>query len=283
MKIEISNSATRFLALSAIALTLSALPSRADWTTVRADGSVVTVQSNPKPNSHTLQVTNGANEYASEGDVGNAPNIAPSNVPNVATYDGPNQARSARVQANRDRNRQRNNRNNPGRIRSVGGLGYGGNLNYGAAPVYPGYVVPGYNYNVPSYPYGVPYGYNGYPGTVVAPGATIVTPPTPYSIPIAPAPYPWVRPPVFTSIPLGGTTIITNRGDGGYQNGYPNGYYPPQVAYPYGYPQSYSYPNGSVTQSYGGISISRGGVSASIGGSTTSTQTQTTWGTGLYR
>lgn len=334
MKIEFSNPATRFLALSAIALTLSVAPSRADWTTVRADGSIVTVPSSlkvgdertPEEANPTAPNADGPDDYAS--DEGEA-------IQNTPTYDGPGRAPSERVQRNRERTREQNlnrrNRSrggeflqpsdgsNVGHVRSLqpapnaafngNGLNYGGAIRYDQqfGVQYPGYGGSGYGYSTPAYPYGVPYGgayggYGGY-GGVVAPGATIVVPQGAISVPIAPAPYPWVRPPVFTSIPIGGTTIITGTGANGYPYGtpygtsygtpygYPNNCapyppvyppaYPPQVAYPYGYPQSYSYPNGTVTQSYGGLSISRGGVSVSVGGSTTSTQS--TWGTGLYR
>ena len=321
MKIELSNPVTRFLALSAIALTLASAPSRADWSSVRPDGTIVTVSSSLKvSNDNTSGSTQGnaqnarstdtlnSDDYAA--DVGDAGDLSVStNAPNVRP-----QARSARVQQNRNRLRERNNNRRNGNDTGDagylqplnGGNGFGGNgldygvnpsngLGYGAAvayPNYPGYAAPGYNYNVPAYPYGAPgFGYN-YPTGVLAPGATVVLPQTPFTVPIAPAPYPWVQPPTFTSIPIGGTTIITNPGYNGYRNDYPHrgpancAPYPsasPPYGYPagYGYPSSYGYPDGTYTQSYGGLSISHGGVSISVGGTTTSTQT--TWGTGLYR
>ena len=330
MKIEISNSATRFLALSAIALTLSSAPSRADWTTVRPDGSVVTVPHSLKvgddraPENPSTPSADGPDDYSSDDS-----DLIPTSGQNAgrntrrqaATYDGPRRAPSERVQRNRNRvrnqnanRRARSQNGNAGTLEPLGGLSYGAGVGFNSYPSYPGYPAAGYGYSTPAYPYGYPaagygspYGYGG--TSVVAPGATIVLPQTPFSVPIAPGYTPNVPSPVFTSIPVGGTTIIT--GNGSYPYGVPYGapygdpyavphnapgYYPPAHPprvphpraiphpYPYGYPQSYSYPaypNGTVTQSYGGLSISRGGIGVSIGGSSTSTQS--TWGTGLYR
>ncbi len=311
MKIELSNPATRFLALSAIALTLASAPSRADWTSVRPDGTIVTVSSSlkvgdgstPEDADATAQNAGGADAQGNDDyalDTNEAPEASP-----ARPAAGRPQARSARVQRNRDLVRERNSSRrsrgeggNAGFLQPMnrGGLSYGvvpgSGLGYGAAPAYPnypGYAAPGYGYG---------YGY-GYPGGVVAPGATIVLPQVPYTVPIGQAPYPWVQQPTFTSIPVGGTTIITNPGYNGYPSSYPGGYYPgncapyPPIACPYGYPggygyptgypsgYGYGYPNGTYTQSYGGLSISRGGLSVSVGGTTTSTQSA--WGTGLYR
>jgi len=261
MKIDIANPATRFLALSAIALTLASSPSRADWTTVRADGSIVTVSSNAKASDSQADTTR--DDYAED------------------TFDGPQSApaaRPARRTSNRERNRERRNARgtgvsslqvSPGQIVGLGGgrLSRRGGSSIG---VYPGYAQPGYGYAAPDCGVGAP-GY-GYPSGTV----TVITSPVyvgPYSQ------FPGFAPIPGTPVHGGGyyypppTVVQTYPA--------PGGYYPPPAA-PYGYPAyPYGYPNGTTTHSYGGINIGRGGVSVSVGGSRTTTQS--TWGTGLYR
>jgi hypothetical protein len=315
MKIDISNPATRFLALSAIALTVSSSPTRADWTTVRADGSVVTVSSAPRGQVLGEGEGENADPYASDsfdpadtpaatagrgvGTIrpirprvqnGDAPALEAEPDEAAQEFEGENTTQDRRGR----RSRERRGRRNRGNVDlTVGVFAPRITPGFGSYPAYPGYASPGYGYGVPQYGYVNP-GY-GYPSGVYAPGSTVVLPPGVVSGPIAPPALPFVKPPWFTSFPVGGTTIINTPGYGGYvppgvvygQPGYPAGYCPPPLGAPHGVPYTaypsfpYAYPNGTSTHTYGGLSVGHGGVSVSIGGSRTTTQS--TWGTGLYR
>lgn len=316
MKIDFSHSATRFLALSAIALTLSSTPSRADWTTVRADGSIVTVPSTPRNaqnrNAQNQDPIEVPSDYAS--DTYDGPSSAPAS-------DNPVEQPAAKPRPSRAGNRDANGRLRPTRrgngrtvvdggvysnfnngyplqvvpgtaivnpYSSIGGLNGRNRIDtsvsvYPGTTIYQGYGVPGYGYGVPSY--GVPYGY--YPPVTTVPqgGVTIITTPS-YTAP-------GVQTPGFPPFPAfpGQQTQTTTTYPGVIVQQYP-GY--PQYGYPqypqqYGYPQ-YGYPQYSGNTTYGGLSVSRGGVSVTIGGSrTTNSSTYGSYGsygsygTGVYR
>jgi hypothetical protein len=280
--------AMRAAVVAALLLTAGA-PVRADWTTVRADGTVVTTPSNSRTQSEALP----EDEYASE------------------SFDGPDAQRRAapltrrsRDESAREERGERNTRSasrarRQGQEREVT-VNINVAPNYGSVPGAGGYNAYG-GWAAPNYGY---YPYPTYPGS-----QTIVVPPVAYSGPIAPPALPWVTPPWITSIPLG-TTVITSPGHGHscssqcghhaghHGRGYAGNYHNPHSGYPYpagnygfpsagypigGYPiGGYSpYPNGTSTHSYGGITMGRGGVSVSIGGSRTTSST--TYSTGIYR
>ncbi len=237
---NITSVGTRYLTLSALALTLASAPVRADWVTVRADGSTQTTRNAPNRNDDR------DDSYDGPGRLKNT-----QKRDNLSIYNPP-------PVDNRMRVGSPNNSFEPGRTRIDRTYSY-----------VPGYVPPGYV--VPQY---------AYPPTVIYPpsNTTIIVPGPAYNVPIGPPPLTpnWANPgyntqPYITSVPAG-TTIYSS------QTYPPYGYYPPPnygyPAYPdYGYPaygyQGYGYPNGNRTTTYGSVTIGgrRGGIT--IGGSNT--------------
>ena len=236
---NITSTGTRYLALGALALTLAGAPARADWVTVRPDGSTQTTRHAPDRNDDD-------DDYRDD------------------SYDGPGRLKDTKKRDNLSiynpppiDNRMRvgspNNTFEPGRTRIDSSYAY-----------VPGYVPQGYV--IPQY---------AYPPTVIyPPSTTIITPGAAYNIPIGPPTVTpnWANPnyntqPYITSVPLG-TTIYGSQAYPAYP---PYGYCPP-TAYPsYGYPAypSYGYPNSNTTTTYGSVTIGgrRGGVT--FGGSNT--------------
>lgn len=233
---NITSLGTRYLALGALALTLASVPARADWVTVRPDGSTQTTK--------------------------NAPDRDADNDNRDDSYDGPGRLKSTRKDSKRDNlsipnppnidNRMRvgspNNSFEPGRTRIDSSYAY----------VPQGYVIPQY----------------AYPPTVVyPPSTTVIVPGAAYNVPIGPPVVTpnWANPnyntqPYITSVPLG-TTIYSSQPYPAYP---PYGYYPPTPYPNYGYPAyGYGYPNGRTSTTYGSVTIGgrRGGVT--FGGSNT--------------
>ena len=253
MKQEIAPLGTHYLALGALALTLASAPARADWVTVRPDGSTQTTKNAPQ------------NDNDNHDD----------------SYDGPGRLKATKkMSAKRDKfsifdppvidNRFHvggpNNTFEPGRVQSSNSVTYV--PGYGQTYVPPGYVIPQYPYPQYTYP---------------PANTTVIVPGPAYNIPIGPPPTVpnWANPnyntqPYITSAPQG-TTIYTQNYPGYAPYGYcPPAVYPPQAYYPppvYGYPTNgypvYGYPNGSRTTTYGSVTIGgqRGGIT--FGGSNT--------------
>ncbi len=227
-----TSTGTRYLAMGALALTLASVPARADWVTVRPDGSTQTTQTAPDRDG---------NRNHRDGSYDGPGRLKPSNRRDTFSINNPPPI------DNRIRVGSPNNTFEPRANTRI-------DSTYTYVPGYcpPGYVVPQY----------------AYPPTVIyPPNTTIITPGGYYNGPIGPPNIipNWANPnyntqPYITTAPAG-TTIYTQT--------YPSYGYP---AYPsYGYPAypSYGYPNSNTSTAYGSVTIGgrRGGVT--FGGSNT--------------